>query len=48
MCDCSLDNVTHGPAKFRDELMTTHLVPSISRGLAAVGEPNVLARSCCS
>jgi hypothetical protein len=47
-CDYSLDNVTHGPFKFGDELMTTLLVSSISCGFAAVGGPNVPARSSCS
>ena len=41
MCDYSLHNVTTRPAKVGDKLVTTQFSNSITRGFAAVGEPNV-------
>jgi len=41
MCDYSLDLVTSRPAKVGDELVTTKFKNSITRGFAAIGEPNV-------
>jgi hypothetical protein len=41
MCDYSLLFVASRPAKVGDKLVTTHFANSITRGLAAVGEPNV-------
>jgi hypothetical protein len=41
MCDYSLHDVASRPAKVGDELVTTHFANSITRGFAAVGEPNV-------
>ena len=41
MCDYSLHNVTTRPAKVGDKLITTQFSNSITRGFAAVGEPNV-------
>ena len=41
MCDYSLHLVASRPAKVGDKLVTTHFVNSITRGFAAVGEPNV-------
>ena len=40
MCDYSLHNVTTRPAKVGDKLVTTQFSNSITRGFAAVGEPN--------
>ena len=41
MCDYSLHNVTSRPAKVDDKLVSTNFSNSITRGFAAVGEPNV-------
>jgi hypothetical protein len=41
MCDYSLHEVATRPAKVGDELVTTQFANSITRGFAAVGEPNV-------
>jgi hypothetical protein len=41
MCDYSLHDVASRPAKVGDKLMTTQFANSITRGFAAVGEPNV-------
>ena len=41
MCDYSLHNVTTRPAKVGDKLITTQFNNSLTRGFAAVGEPNV-------
>ena len=41
MCDYSLDLVASRPAKVGDELITTKFKNSITRGFAAIGEPNV-------
>jgi hypothetical protein len=41
MCDYSLENVTNRPATIGDKLMTTAFFNSITRGFAAVGQPNV-------
>lgn len=41
MCDYSLHNVATRPAKVGDKLMTTQFANAITRGFAAVGEPNV-------
>jgi hypothetical protein len=41
MCDYSLHNVKSRPAKVGDKLITTQFNNSITRGFAAVGEPNV-------
>ena len=41
MCDYSLHLVTSRPAKIGDKLVTTKFDNSITRGFAAVGEPNV-------
>jgi hypothetical protein len=41
MCDYSLHDVVSRPAKVGDKLVTTHFANSITRGFAAVGEPNV-------
>ena len=41
MCDYSLDLVASRPAKVGDELVTTQFKNSITRGFAAIGEPNV-------
>jgi hypothetical protein len=41
MCDYSLHDVASRPAKVGDELVTTHFANSITRGFAAVGEPDV-------
>jgi hypothetical protein len=41
MCDYSLHHVTSRPARIEDRLMTTKFSNSITRGFAAVGEPNV-------
>jgi hypothetical protein len=41
MCDFSLHNVASRPAKVEDKLVTTQFNNSITRGFAAVGEPNV-------
>jgi hypothetical protein len=41
MCDYSLHHVASRPAKVGDKLVTTQFANSITRGFAAVGEPNV-------
>ena len=41
MCDYSLHAVATRPAKIEDKLVTTRFNNSITRGFAAVGEPNV-------
>ena len=41
MCDYSLHNVTSRPTKVDDKLVSTKFSNSITRGFAAVGEPNV-------
>jgi len=41
MCDYSLHAVATRPAKIEDNLVTTRFNNSITRGFAAVGEPNV-------
>src|SRR5260370_11047455 len=41
MCDYSLHHVASRPAKVGDKLVTTQFNNAITRGFAAVGEPNV-------
>lgn len=41
MCDYSLDLVASRPAKVGDQLITTHFARALTRGFAAVGEPDV-------
>jgi hypothetical protein len=41
MCDYSLDFVASRPAKVGDKLISTSFDNSLTRGFAAVGEPNV-------
>ncbi len=41
MCDYSLHHVASRPAKVEDRLVTTRFDNSITRGFAAVGDPNV-------
>jgi hypothetical protein len=41
MCDYSLHHVASRPAKIEDKLIVTKFNNSITRGFAAVGEPNV-------
>ena len=41
MCDYSLHNVASRPAKVGDKLVVTDFTKSITRGFAAVGEPDV-------
>jgi hypothetical protein len=41
MCDYSLELVASRPAKIGDELVTTRFQSSMTRGFAAMGEPNV-------
>jgi hypothetical protein len=41
MCDYSLQYVASRPAKVGDQVVTTQFFNSITRGFAAVGEPNV-------
>ena len=41
MCDYSLHHVASRPAKIEDKLVTTNLSNSVTRGFAAVGEPDV-------
>jgi len=41
MCDYSLHNVASRPAKVGDRLVSTRFCNSITRGFAAVGEPEV-------
>jgi hypothetical protein len=41
MCDYSLDFTSSRPARIGDKLITTAFANSTTRGLSAVGEPNV-------
>ena len=41
MCDYSLYNVAARPAKVGDKLVSTRFPNSLTRGFAAIGEPNV-------
>jgi hypothetical protein len=41
MCDYSLQHLANRPAKVGDKLVSTQFANSITRGFAAVGEPNV-------
>jgi hypothetical protein len=41
MCDYSLHNVATRPAQVEDKLVTTKFKGSITRGFAAIGEPDV-------
>jgi hypothetical protein len=41
MCDFSLEFVTSRPARVGDKLVSTRFDNSLTRGFAAVGEPNV-------
>jgi hypothetical protein len=41
MCDYSLHHVASRPARVEDKLVVTKFENSITRGFAAVGEPNV-------
>jgi hypothetical protein len=41
MCDYSLELIASRPAKIGDELVTTKFQNSMTRGFAAIGEPNV-------
>jgi hypothetical protein len=41
MCDYSLHHVASRPAKVGDKLVTTDFLKTITRGFAAVGEPDV-------
>jgi hypothetical protein len=41
MCDYSLHLVANRPAKIEDKLVTTKFQNSLTRGFAAVGQPNV-------
>jgi hypothetical protein len=41
MCDYSLHHVASRPARIEDKLVITKFKNSITRGFAAVGEPNV-------
>jgi hypothetical protein len=41
MCDYSLHHVATRPAKVEDKLVTTRFGNSITRGFAAIGEPQV-------
>jgi hypothetical protein len=41
MCDYSLHSVATRPAQIEDRLVTTKFKKSITRGFAAVGEPQV-------
>lgn len=41
MCDYSLHHVANRPAKIGDKLVATKFNNSITRGFAAVGQPNV-------
>ena len=42
MCDYSLHGVASRPARVGDRLVSTKFTHSITRGFAAVGEPNVV------
>ena len=41
MCDYSLHQVASRPAKVGDKLVASHFVNSVTRGFAAVGQPDV-------
>jgi hypothetical protein len=41
MCDYSLQQVASRPARVGDKLVATNFVNSITRGFAAVGQPDV-------
>jgi hypothetical protein len=41
MCDYSLHHVASRPARVGDKVVTTKFADTITRGFAAVGEPNV-------
>jgi hypothetical protein len=41
MCDYSLHQIASRPAKVADKLVTTEFANSITRGFAAVGQPDV-------
>ena len=41
MCDYSLHPVASRPAKVGDKLVASHFVNSVTRGFAAVGQPDV-------
>jgi hypothetical protein len=41
MCDYSLENVASRAAQVGERLVSTQFVNSLSRGFAAIGEPNV-------
>ena len=41
MCDYSLENVPSRAAQVGDRLVSTQFVSSLTRGFAAIGEPNV-------
>ena len=41
MCDYSLESVMSRPAQVGDKLVTTEFPASMTRGFAAIGEPNV-------
>jgi len=41
MCDYSLHHVASRPAKVGDQLVVTNFAKSLTRGFAAVGEPDV-------
>jgi hypothetical protein len=41
MCDYSLHHVAYRPAKIEDKLVATKFRNAITRGFAAVGQPNV-------
>jgi hypothetical protein len=42
MCDYSLHNVATRSAQIKDKLVTTSFSNSMTRGFAAVGQPNAL------
>jgi hypothetical protein len=41
MCDYSLENVASRAARVGDKLVSTQFVNSLTRGFAAIGEPNI-------
>ena len=41
MCDYSLENIASRPAQVGERLVSTQFVNSLTRGFAAVGEPDV-------
>jgi hypothetical protein len=41
MCDYSLENVASRPARVGERLVSTQFVNSLTRGFAAIGEPDV-------